>query len=210
VVERHEGRAAELHARPWPTPLTRTVWFLAAQAPAVVLGSAQPALDVDAAAAAADGIDVARRASGGGAVLLVPGHHLWVDVFVPRGDPLWRDDVAEAMYWVGDLWALALGGLGTAAAAHRGPILRTEWSSCVCFSGIGPGEVLDAEGRKVVGVSQRRTRAGARFQCVVHADLDAVLLDRLVHVPAEALEIATATSVSLDALGAALVDRLPA
>ena len=34
----------------------------------------------------------------------------------------------------------------------------------VCFAGIGPGEVL-VGGRKVVGISQRRNRGGARFQC---------------------------------------------
>jgi hypothetical protein len=39
----------------------------------------------------------------------------------------------------------------------------------VCFGGLGTGEVVDADGRKLVGISQRRTRAGARFQCMAHA-----------------------------------------
>jgi lipoate-protein ligase A len=34
----------------------------------------------------------------------------------------------------------------------------------VCFAGLGPGEV-SVNGRKVVGISQRRSRQGARFQC---------------------------------------------
>ncbi|MEO8162896.1 MAG: hypothetical protein ABI590_03865, partial [Ilumatobacteraceae bacterium] len=35
------------------------------------------------------------------------------------------------------------------------------------FAGLGPGEVL-TNGRKVVGISQRRTNQSARFQCFVH------------------------------------------
>ena len=36
----------------------------------------------------------------------------------------------------------------------------------MCFAGRGPGEVF-VDGAKVVGLAQRRTRAGARFQCAV-------------------------------------------
>ena len=41
---------------------------------------------------------------------------------------------------------------------------RTAWSDRVCFAGLGPGEVT-VEGRKVVGLSQRRTREAVLFQC---------------------------------------------
>ena len=41
------------------------------------------------------------------------------------------------------------------------------WCPLVCFAGLGPGEVL-RDGDKLVGISQRRSRAGARFQCAVH------------------------------------------
>ena len=40
---------------------------------------------------------------------------------------------------------------------------RREWSSLVCFAGLARGEVTAA--RKVVGISQRRTRHGSLFQC---------------------------------------------
>lgn len=43
---------------------------------------------------------------------------------------------------------------------------RTEWSATICFAGIGAGEVVSIKsGAKVVGVSQRRSRQGAVFQC---------------------------------------------
>lgn len=52
-------------------------------------------------------------------------------------------------------------------------------ATVVCFAGLAPGEVT-VDGAKVVGISQRRTRAGARFQCSVprvwDVDRHAVLL----------------------------------
>jgi lipoate---protein ligase len=135
--------------------------------PSLVLGSTQPLDAVDAAVAATWGVTVARRRSGGSAVLLWPGEHLWLDVDVPRGDRLWDDDVGRSMNWLGEVWVEALAGLGVTAEVHRGPMVRTDWSGAVCFAGLGPGEV-HADGAKLVGISQRRTRDGARLQCACH------------------------------------------
>ena len=57
--------------------------------------------------------------------------------------------------------ALAGGG---GATVHGPAPPATAWSKLVCFAGLGPGEVTVA-GAKVVGMGQRRTRAGALFQC---------------------------------------------
>lgn len=131
---------------------------------------------VDEAAAAAAGVEVVRRRSGGGAVWLAPGTVTWVDVVLPAGDPHWVDDVGRSSLWLGDAWARALVALGVPdPTVHRGPLVRTRWSPLVCFAGVGPGEVL-VDGRKVVGISQRRTRAGARFQCAVLHHWDPVPL----------------------------------
>ena len=148
-----------------PATLARDVAFLAFERPTLVLGSTQPAADVDEAACAARRVEVARRASGGGAVLHEPGRLLWVDVAVPAGDPLWDDDVGRAFLWLGRAWQAALAATGvTGAVVHDGPLVASEWSRRVCFAGLGPGEVT-VGGRKVVGMSQRRGRAGAVFQC---------------------------------------------
>jgi lipoate-protein ligase A len=164
-VLRLEEPAGEFHARPLPEPVGREVWCCAATGPALVLGSAQRDGVVDRAACAAAGVDVVRRRSGGGAVLVEPALLLWVDVLLPAGDPLWDHDVGRAFHWVGDTWAAALADQGRTVAVHRGGLQRSRWSDLVCFAGLGPGEVTDAVGTKVVGISQRRTRAGARFQC---------------------------------------------
>ncbi len=207
MVEEVAGRAAGLHARPWPEPVVPTVWILHVERPAVVTGSAQRPGVVDQTAAARYGVDVVRRRSGGGAVLLVPGSSTWVDVLIPAGDRRWETDVGRAFHWLGQAWARALvtaaptgvhrqppgascpvpwvGGGGATAlpVVHTGPMVRAEWSGLVCFAGLGAGEVSVA-GRKLVGMSQRRTRHGARFQCIVHHRWDPGALVGLLSMPA--------------------------
>lgn len=148
----------------------RTATFVSTSRTALVLGSSQPDSDVDGAVASALGAEVVRRRSGGGAVLLVPDEFVWLDLVIPAGDPLWSDDVALAMEWVGRLWATALGACGLAdLQVHHGSLISSEWSRHVCWTGLGAGEVIDGRtGAKVVGISQRRTRVAARFQSMAH------------------------------------------
>ncbi|MDQ3680751.1 MAG: hypothetical protein M3378_09480 [Actinomycetota bacterium] len=184
---------------------------------ALVLGSTQPLEDVDHSAAARTGLEVVRRRSGGGAVLVEPDAVVWVDVVIPRSDRLWDDDVGRAFSWLGEVWAAALVDVGLPEAeVHRGGLVTSPWSSKVCFAGLGPGEVTIG-GRKVVGMAQRRTRHGALFQCVApRVWRPERLLDVLVLGPRE-----RATAAELDEwvrpvgeasvpdLEAALVARLP-
>lgn len=159
-----------------PEPEGRTIRVLEVTRPALVLGSAQPLSDVDQAGAARLGVEVLRRRSGGGAVLLVPGEAIWLEVCVPGGDPLWSADVGRAFHWLGRAWAAALRDLGLAAGFHDGPMRHNPWSRRVCFAGVGHGEVF-IDGRKVVGLSQRRTRSASLFQCcaLLHWDPDALV-----------------------------------
>jgi lipoate-protein ligase A len=200
-VERSTGPAAELHGRPLPVEPVPVVWVHQVSRPAVVLGSTQPAEDVDRRAADSLGVDVVRRRSGGGAVLLEPGASLWVDVVVPASHPAWEDDVSRAARWLGAVWVAALGRVGVdGAAVHPGPMQVGRLGRQVCFAGLGPGEVTVPAGivgpgeeagsrtiagagtgrAKLVGVSQRRTRAGARFQAIVHHRWDVALQERLL------------------------------
>jgi lipoate-protein ligase A len=168
-VERLRGGAADLHSGSVSLAAgdqaSRAVRVLEATRPALVLGSAQPAAHVDAGRAARAGVEVVRRRSGGGAVIVGPDRLVWVDVLVPAGDPLWDDDIGRAAWWLGEVWIGALADVGVdGAELHRGGLLRRPWSDRVCFAGLGPGEVT-VGGSKVVGLAQRRTRAAALFQC---------------------------------------------
>lgn len=167
-VETHRGGAAAFHAREVPDPVAPAVWWFEVTSSALVLGSSQPMEHVDLGACSRLGIEVVRRRSGGGAVLLQPGDAVWVDVIVPRAHPLWSDDVGRAAWWLGECWQAALASLGvTGTEVHHGAMVRTPWSDRVCFAGTGAGEVI-RDGAKVVGISQRRTRVAARFQCALY------------------------------------------
>ncbi len=221
MVERAEAGAGWLHGEGLPVPDRRRVRVAVATAPALVLGSTQPATDVDPVAVAALGVEVVRRRSGGGAVLVGTGALAWVDLCLPARDPLWQDDVGRATWWLGEVWADALGRLGvTGAVVHRGGMVCSAWSRRLCFAGVGPGEVC-VEGAKVVGVSQRRTRAGALFQTAVLTRWDPAATIACLAVddrPAAKAEVAGA-GTGLAELGAvarpeavveALVAALPA
>lgn len=183
VPWRHDERtagASMLHAG-WPevdaAPGQRAVARCRPTGAVVVLGSAQAATDVDAGRAAAAGLTVARRRSGGGLVLVEPGDPLWLDVWVPASDPLWEPDVLASFDWLGRTWARALETVGLEVDVHRG---RMEdpggWGRRLCFGAVGAGEVVTAaaagRAQKVVGLSQRRTRAGSWFHgaCPLVAD----------------------------------------
>lgn len=160
------GSPGHIHALDVPDEPESTVWVARPDGAAVVLGSTQSVDTVDADRAEALSLEIVRRRSGGGAVLVVPDEMLWVDVIVPRSDPHWHDDVAVAFHWLGEVWADTLRAFDLEPTVHRGPHEASPLASLVCFAGVGPGEVF-LDGRKVVGMSQRRTRGAARFQCAL-------------------------------------------
>ena len=202
VVQRERGRAQEIldrsaalvdPAAAGAGPLLRTIRVLEVDRPTVVLGSSQPMADVDPDAAARAGVEVARRRSGGGAVLLSPEGAVWLDIVVPVGDPWWEADVGKATWPVGQAWATALESIGFGpGSVWHGPLQRSEWSSRVCFAGLGAGEVR-VHGRKVVGISQRRTRRGALFQTVGLLQWDPVALLALLGVTGPSSDRAAAS-----------------
>lgn len=177
ILEQIVGGAQELHDL--GVEPRRTVRLLDVSAPALVLGSHQRTADL---VSGSDrpgvwaGVELATRSSAGGAVWLAPGEQLWVDVVLPADDPLHCDDIRVAARWMGDAWCGALGG---ATSTWQGDLRARSASAVACFAGVGPGEVT-LGGRKLVGISQRRTRDWSRFQCVAyHRWSPEKLLDRL-------------------------------
>jgi lipoate-protein ligase A len=130
-----------------------------------VLGSAQTSAEFDADRCVSAGLELVKRRSGGGAVVVLPGAQVWLDLFVPASDQLFDNDVVRASSFVGALWRDALvaaTGSSAGLAVHTDGLVATAWSRRICFSGLGPGE-LTRSGRKVTGLAQRRDRTGAWF-----------------------------------------------
>jgi lipoate---protein ligase len=97
---------------------------------------------------------------------------------------------------------------------YDGPMRKAPWSDRVCFAGLGPGEVT-VDGRKVVGMSQRRTREGVLFQCCVALrweperllDLLALSDDERARGAAELAGVASGIGAGIDVVGG-LVEAL--
>lgn len=161
---------AAAHGAPFPERVRREVWFVEPTDAAVVLGSAQRLTTLDLGEVARRGLGVVRRGSGGGAVVVEPGASTWFDVWLPADDPLADTDVGTSADWLAAAVTEALGRLGMPAqpvsADEAAGRERSRCGPLVCFAATSGGEV-EARGRKVVGISQRRTRAGARFQVSV-------------------------------------------
>ena len=162
--------AGEQHGRDLVSE--RGVWDVRVTQTALVLGSRQDASLLNVDQCGRNNVEVVRRRSGGGIVFLAPGEHVWLDVVVPRGDVLWSDDVAQASWWLGDVWVQTLHSLGMSdVSVHRESLSSDAWGDLLCFAGVGPGEVVQQGNEtlsKVVGISQRRTREYARFQCTIY------------------------------------------
>jgi len=94
------------------------------------------------------------------------------------------------------------------AIVHAGALCRTQWSRTVCFAGLGPGEVT-LGGAKVVGMAQRRTRAGALFQCAALRAWDPARLVTLLGLPPHAAAELSTVARGVDVDPDDLLARLP-
>lgn len=216
-VFRRGGSVSELHQLDLIDG-RRSVWRLEANAPAVALGSTQPDDVLEGRVLRDLGLEVARRRSGGGLVIIDPSASAWVDVVIGTSDRLWSADVGRAFAWVGEAWAraaLITGVIDSAdeVSVHSGAPLWDAEGRIVCFAGIGAGEV-HIGGRKLVGMSQRRTRLGARFQCLVHREFradwsfDVVAADHRSVLLGERLRACVVEVNDLETLVGAFVDQL--
>ncbi len=129
----------------------------------LVLGSSQTEAEMGKALSALPDYNIVKRRSGGGVVLVGPARQVWIDIFIPKDDPLYVEDIIESPMWLGELWDKVLHTLfpESCVEIHQGRLVGS-MAKLICFSGIGPGEVL-LDGLKAVGISQRRIRSGTWF-----------------------------------------------
>ena len=131
-----------------------------------MLGCSQRALHEAAQQQLAGRCDVLVRESGGGAVLTGP----WLvsaSVVLPLEHPWLVGGLLESYRRLGQLHVAALQVCGISARAlppqelprihANGAATPVDWA---CFGGLSPWEVVNAEGRKLVGLAQRRRQTG--------------------------------------------------
>jgi len=175
---RHDwvGTASDFHSK--DLPVERALWLCSAEKPALILGSTQDESDVRVDVAVGSGIEIVRRRSGGGAVYVAPDESVWMDITISREDPLWQDDVSASMLWLGDAFVQALQPW-VHAETFRGTFHNGDVGRAVCFASAAPGEVFVGD-NKLVGISQRRNREGARFQCVLYRQWNPLIWSSLL------------------------------
>ena len=135
--------------------------------PALVLGCSQRALHER--VASTSSLEVLLRESGGGAVLTGP----WlvsVSLVLPPGHAWLGQGLLESYRHLGQLHANALAELGVAATVLPAPRIADTQAALAarglpaldwaCFGSLSPWEVVDAGGRKLVGLAQRRRQHG--------------------------------------------------
>ena len=134
--------------------------------PTLVLGSAQSEAD------AATTIDVVKRGTGGGAVLCDPGT-LLIDLAVPAGHALAPEDVTDAYRPLGEALHVALAGLGvdcrtvSVEESRAMDDARKAAARRACWAGLSPYELVLSDGRKLVGLAQRRRRGAVLHQVAI-------------------------------------------
>lgn len=138
-----------------------TVRFFGWDPPTVSLGYGQP-LDarIDVAAAAALGVGLVRRPTGGSAILHEgPDLELTYSVTARAGDFEGADDLLATYRWIGA--ALAAGLRSLAAPVEMVPVQPSDPAAmpAFCFARTGSYE-LEVGGLKVVGSAQRRQGTG--------------------------------------------------
>jgi len=206
-------------ARVFREPVLRPsvrVWIY--RRPALVLGcSARPGADL-AKRAAATGVDLCIRPTGGGAVL-VGRWLLGASVVLPAQDPFVAASIPGSFRWLGLAHAAWLQDLGIAAQAVPAPVAfagaTSRWS---CFGGLSHWEV-EACGRKIVGLAQSRRRNGVLFSSgiLIEPPPWEMLCDMLGRPGEDAAELASRTvscaerlegPTEAEALAQSLLDRL--
>jgi lipoyl(octanoyl) transferase len=131
--------------------------------PCISLGRMQAMDDVDLDACARDGVDVVRRPSGGRAVL--HDQEVTYAVVCTASDPRFGGRVLQSCARIHATVARGLAGIGVRTVQQARPrdvraAARSAAAVADCFAVPAAHELLDAQGRKLVGSAQARRGRG--------------------------------------------------
>lgn len=112
------------------------------------------------------GYVLSRRSSGGSAVLAGPWL-LGVELLLPHTHALAQLSPVDSFRWFGRCWQQVLREqgyasrlAGAASIARHNAAAQAAGLDWICFAGLGHGELLDTQGRKLLGLAQYRGRGG--------------------------------------------------
>ena len=115
-----------------------------------------------------------QRSTGGGAVSC-DDHYLMLDIVLPRGHPLVIDDVGRSYRWLAKALLEALEARGaelravTPGEVAALPPAERAAARLACFAGTGTYELVTrGDGRKLVGLAQRRRGGAALLQAAAY------------------------------------------
>lgn len=152
-------------------PVTAPQWRLwRYEQPAIVLGCSQRAVyERLLATPGGSPTEVLLRESGGGAVLTGPWM-LGLSLALPIGHLWLGQGLLESYRHLGQLFVQVLAAQGVPARALPPAELPAQQAALIardlpvldwaCFGNLSPWEVVDAQGRKLVGLAQRRRQTG--------------------------------------------------
>lgn len=160
AAEEQEALIACLDAEPSGAEL----WLWQYDSPSIILGCSQRRQLESWQQAVVDkgyNVDVMARRAGGG-VVLAGTNMLSASLILPHG----KKDIGlvTSFEWFGRAWQLALNaqGIKSRLAAPDDfthfKALAAERIGWICFAGLSHGELLDADGKKLVGLAQIRKR----------------------------------------------------
>lgn len=211
TIEEEHAWAADILGSTVTRPHGRVCVY---DAPRIVLGCSQRAMLDEVAARAGSSVAVRVRPSGGGAVLVGPWM-VGVSAILPVAHPLLGRTLTDGYRWLGELFSQVLGEAGIEAHALDPAIEPSRIASgagtaagWACFGGLSAWEVVDDQGRKLVGLAQQRRRTGVLVTAgLLVSRPDWRLLCDSMGVPDDARHLAAGTT-SCDQFGGATgVDR---
>jgi len=175
-----------------------TLRVYAWQPPALVVGRGQPVAEVAWDRVLGEGLDVVRRMTGGTAVL--NRDVLGFSLIVPAADVSWAFPVVESYRGVGEALLAAVARLGVTGATLSRHRSGAKVRSPVCFELPSAYELL-VDGRKLVGLAQRRTRHGTLLHGSLPLSGDMGEIADYLTTPIEPSRVRAVTITLEEALG---------
>lgn len=145
------------------------VYVMCPNRKALVLSTAWKDQPLNKAAIERDDLEICHRRSGGGAVYIDPDHVSWVDFWIPKTHHIYESEPSKMFLKIGSLYVDVLHNLGIDAdliTLVQRSDSDTAQRKYACWAGLGWGEITLANS-KILGLSQRRNRWGARIQSML-------------------------------------------